>query len=182
MPKKTAPTTTKVAVPAPVQKHYQTLLQLTNDFCKEHLNEEYAELARKAALALCRKKPSPIQTGSLEVWAAGIVYALGTINFLFDKNTKPYLSSSDLSRLFNIGQSTASSKAKQVRDILKMHRFDYKWMLPSQLEDSIIPWMISVDGLVVDARDMPYQIQEVAFAKKLIPYIPALRNQKEGNG
>lgn len=166
-------------VPALMQKRYEELLTLINQFCKQHLNEEYADLANKAALMLCRKKPSPVQTGSLTVWAAGIIYALGTINFLFDKSTKPYLSGSDLANLFNVGTSTASSKAKQIRDMLKMHRLDHKWMLPGQLEDSIIPWMITVNGYIVDVRDMPYEVQEIAFAKKLIPYIPALREQKE---
>lgn len=165
-------------VPALIQKRCEELLSLINEFCKQHLNEEYADLANKAALMLCRKRPSPIQTGSLTVWAAGIIYALGTINFLFDKSTKPYLSSSDLANLFNVGTSTASSKAKQIRDMLKMHRLDHKWMLPSKFEDSMLPWMITVNGYIVDVRTMPYEVQEIAFAKKLIPYIPAFKNQK----
>jgi hypothetical protein len=30
-----------------------------------------------------------------------------------------------------------------------------------------------VDGMVVDIRRMPRELQEAAFAKGLIPYIPA---------
>jgi hypothetical protein len=33
-------------------------------------------------------------------------------------------------------------------------------------------WMIQVNGLIVDARHMPRAIQEEAFHKGLIPYIP----------
>lgn len=33
-------------------------------------------------------------------------------------------------------------------------------------------WMISVNGLIVDVRRMPREVQEIAYAKGLIPYIP----------
>jgi hypothetical protein len=33
--------------------------------------------------------------------------------------------------------------------------------------------MAEVDGLLVDLRTMPREIQEVAFAEGIIPYIPA---------
>ena len=34
-------------------------------------------------------------------------------------------------------------------------------------------WMIEVNGLIMDARRLPREIQEEAFRKGLIPYIPA---------
>ena len=34
-------------------------------------------------------------------------------------------------------------------------------------------WMIQVNGLIADARQLPREIQEAAFRKGLIPYIPA---------
>jgi hypothetical protein len=33
--------------------------------------------------------------------------------------------------------------------------------------------MAEVNGLLVDLRDMPREVQEIAFAKGIIPYIPA---------
>ena len=33
-------------------------------------------------------------------------------------------------------------------------------------------WMIMVNGLIVDARYLPREIQEVACRKGLIPYVP----------
>jgi hypothetical protein len=35
-------------------------------------------------------------------------------------------------------------------------------------------WFIQVDGLIVDARELPPQIQAQAFDLGVIPYIPAL--------
>jgi hypothetical protein len=33
--------------------------------------------------------------------------------------------------------------------------------------------MAEVNGLLVDLRDMPREVHEIAFAKGIIPYIPA---------
>jgi hypothetical protein len=38
----------------------EALIELTDGFCREYLNEEYAELCRKLATALGRKRPSPL--------------------------------------------------------------------------------------------------------------------------
>jgi hypothetical protein len=33
-------------------------------------------------------------------------------------------------------------------------------------------WMLSVNGVILDARNLPRELQEEAFEKGLIPYIP----------
>lgn len=68
----------------------EKLLQLVQAFCREHLDEECEQLAIKMVEKLGRKRNVPFLTGKLEVWAAGIIHALGTINFLFDKNSQPF--------------------------------------------------------------------------------------------
>ena len=35
-------------------------------------------------------------------------------------------------------------------------------------------WFIEVDGLLMDARSLPFDLQAVAFRRGYIPYIPAL--------
>jgi hypothetical protein len=44
--------------------------------------------------------------------------------------------------------------------------------LPSRLEDNPLAWMVMVNGFIVDVRDMPREVQEEAFRKGLIPYLP----------
>ena len=34
-------------------------------------------------------------------------------------------------------------------------------------------WMAEVNGLLVDLRDMPREVQAIAFERGMIPYIPA---------
>ena len=36
-------------------------------------------------------------------------------------------------------------------------------------------WMAEVNGMLVDLREMPREVQEIAFQKGMIPYIPADR-------
>ena len=167
-----APITKSERVPKPMQATFNTIVALTDDFCRVHLDEEYAQLARQAAAALCRQRPSPLATGHLKTWACGIVYALGSVNFLFDKSQTPSMRAAELCAAFGVSQSTGSAKAKAVREGLDMRQMDPRWYRPSKMEDNSLAWMIMVNGFVVDVRSMPRDIQEAAYEKGLIPYLP----------
>lgn len=93
-------------VPKKMQPIFDEIMALTDPFCKKHLDEEYAQLARQAAAALCRKRPSPLMSGGVNSWACGIVYALGFVNFLFDKSQDPHTSSAELCEWFGVSKST----------------------------------------------------------------------------
>jgi Domain of unknown function (DUF6398) len=160
-------------VPQEMQKRYDEITQLIESFCTKHLNEEYAELARNLTAALCRKKLSPLVTGKPNTWAAAIVHALGLTNFLFDKKQTPHVSPNDIYDYFSISSSTGQAKSKQIRDLMRMSYFDRTWTLPSKMDKNPMVWLIQVDGILMDARSAPRNIQVMAFAKGLIPYIPA---------
>ena len=98
--------------------------------------------------------------------------------FLFDKTHKPYISSPDLAKEFGLSQSTIRNKSKQIRDMLKMHRANHHWCLPSKLKDNPFVWMITFNGFIIDARTLAPKIQEVAYEKDLIPYVHAYERQK----
>ncbi len=163
--------TKSTKVPIGWEKFYADITAMTGRFCQEHLNQEYAELARYAFAVLCRKRPSPLVSGNPQTWACAVLYALGQVNFLSDKSTAPYMAMADLCAHFGIAPSTGGNKAKLVREALGIRQFDHRWTLPSRLADSPMAWMIEVDGLVVDARRLPLAIQEFAFQKGLIPYV-----------
>jgi hypothetical protein len=58
-------------------------------------------------------------------------------------------------------------------DLLHIDLMDPEWTLPSRIDDNPMVWMISVNGLILDARYVPREIQEAAYRKGLIPYIPS---------
>ena len=64
-------------VPEQMRAIYDEIVALTDAACGKHLSQEYADLSRKMAATLSRKRPSPLTSGRAKTWAAGIVYALG---------------------------------------------------------------------------------------------------------
>lgn len=162
-------------VPKPMHETFEAFAKLTDDFCEKHLNNEYRRLLRKLVAALCRKKPSPLLQGNTQTWAAGMIHALGTANFLFDGTQRPYVPSHLISEYFNLGQSTMSNKSKQIRNLMKISHWNPNWMLAERIEKSSLVWMVSLNGFQVDARYLPRQIQEAALEKGLIPYLPDQR-------
>jgi len=82
------------------------------------------------------------------------------------------MNTTDLCQGFQVSKSTGSAKSKTVRDALEMFQMFPEWCLPSRLEKNLRAWMISVNGFMVDARHLSYDMQEIAFNKGSIPYIP----------
>jgi Domain of unknown function (DUF6398) len=158
-----------------MQPTYDAVVALTDAFCRDHLNEEYCDLARAMAAALCRKRPSPLALGRPRTWACGIIYVLGQLNFLSDKASKPNMTMAEVCAAFGVGQSTASAKAKVISNALRTNRMDPTWMLRSFVDRNPLVWMAEVNGILVDLRDMPREMQVIAYEKGLIPYIPADR-------
>jgi hypothetical protein len=160
------------SVPKQMQPICDEITRRTDAVCRDHLDDEYAQLCRRLAAALARKRPSPLARGKPEIWACAIVYALGTVNFLFDKTQTPYLRADELCSLFGVSQSSAANKARQIRDMFEMVQADPRWYRPSQMNDNPLAWMVMVNGLIVDIRMMPREVQEEACRKGLIPYLP----------
>ena len=125
------------------------------------------------AAALSRKRPSPLASGQPRTWACAILYELGRVNFLSDPSTRPHMTLAELCAAFGVGQSTASAKARVIAGTLGVSRLDPSWMLPNLLESNPLVWMAEVNGLLVDLRDMPREVQRIAFEKGMIPYVPA---------
>lgn len=158
---------------------FAAITTLTDAFSAEYLNEEYRQVIHQVVGALARKRPSPLLKGKENVWAAAAVHAVGRVNFLDDPSQTPHCKPKVIYEFFGIGESTGQNKSKEIRDLLKMGPMSPEWTLPSQLGENPMVWMLQVNGLIVDIRGMPIEVQQMAFDKGLIPYIPAERNEKK---
>ncbi len=163
------------SVPKGMLPIYEKIVGLTDDVCDRHLDSEYRDVARAMTGALCRKRPSPLTSGQPRTWACGIVYVLGRVNFLGDRSFPPHMTTADLCTAFEVGESTVHAKARVIEETLGTWLLDPQWTLPSLVGRNPLVWMAQVNGLLVDLRDMPRDVLEIAFAKGLIPYIPADR-------
>ncbi|MBF0187896.1 MAG: hypothetical protein HQL50_08210 [Magnetococcales bacterium] len=154
------------------------ITDLTDAFCHAHLTESYAELARTMTATLSRKRPSPLLKGRPKSWAAGVLYALGQINFLWDASFEPHMTATDLCAKIGVSQGTASGKAREISLALKTGQMDPEWtLLPERMDANPAVWMLEVDGIIVDIRRAAPELQDLAFEQGLIPYVPYRRQQ-----
>ena len=160
-------------IPKAMAEKFAAITTLTDAFCDEKLNDEYREMIHQVVGALARKRPSPLLRGTEKVWAAAAVHAVGRINFLDDPSQTPHCKPRVIYDFFGIAESTGQNKSKAIRDALKMGPFSHEWTLPSRLADNPMVWILQVNGLMMDIRTAPLELQRLAYEKGLIPFIPA---------
>ena len=132
-----------------VKQKKDTLIEMTDSFADCYLDEEYKMLCRKLSDKMSRKRQVPFLSGRMETWAAAVVYALGQINFLFDKSFEPYVSATEICNYFGVSQSTISQKAKKIRDMFKMRYFDEEFSTQRMLKENPLNEFVMIDGLIV---------------------------------
>lgn len=114
-------------IPIAIRPKVEEIGEIMRNVCRDNIDDEYYYLGILLLEKLARKRPSPLLAGKSDVWAAGILTALGKINFLFDRSSTPYISREDLAGHCGVKLSTASGKSKQIRDMLKMDYWDSRF-------------------------------------------------------
>lgn len=143
----------------------QRLIDMTACFCDEYLDEDYKQLCEKLVGKMSRKRNVPFLSGRIEIWAAAIVYAVGSINFLFDRSFEPYASADDICKYFGTSRSTTSQKAKIIRDMFKLGYWDKEFSTSQMMQSSPFSNLVMINGLIVDKRALPPEIQELIGRK-----------------
>ncbi|MDR1608085.1 MAG: DUF6398 domain-containing protein [Deltaproteobacteria bacterium] len=115
---------------------YNEIARIIIEFSSEFLDDEYKSLNLAALAKLCRKRPSPVVKGKDHNWAAGIVCAIGSINFLFDKEQPVSISRDELASWFGLSKSTISYKAREIKNILNLSYFSSEFLSRRILEKS----------------------------------------------
>lgn len=163
---------TSIKVPKAMAEKYNEIAEIITQFSKEMLNEEYQELCLKALSKLCRKRPSPLLKGRINTWACGIVYAIGSNNFIFDKSQAINLTAAEIAQWFGLSKSTAGSKASEISRILHISFMNSEYVLKSMMDSNPAIWLFEINGYLMDIRNAPYDTQKEAYERGLIPYIP----------
>jgi hypothetical protein len=172
---------TRHRVPKTMEPIFNAVTIITDEFCRVHLDDHYGELARKAAATLARKSPSPLSKGNVKTWAGGILYALAKVNHL-GGDGGVFSSLGELCDLLGIGRSTGIAKGGEVIKALKIRPLDTKWLHPDVLANDPRAWFLDVGGMVVDARQLPPDMQQQAFRLGLIPFVPSDQSSQEMAG
>jgi hypothetical protein len=75
--------------------------------------------------------------------------------------------------LLEVRKSTMAGKAKRIREVLALDaQMDVEFCRRELLEDHPFAWLVEVNGIIVDARLMPADLQAEASRRGLIPDIP----------
>jgi len=162
----------ELQVPKALRHEVEQICSLTDRFCAERLDAEYAALCRQLVAKLARKRPSPLGRGDPKIWAAGTIYAVGGINFLFDRSQSPHLRADELAELTGVPKSTMANKAKRIRELLGLSPLDFEFCRAELLERNPLIWLVEVNGMLVDARWLPPELQDEARRRGLIPALP----------
>lgn len=149
-----------------IEEKMQKLIEMTAVFCDEYLDVDYKQLCEKLIRKMSRKRNVPFLSGRIEIWAAAIVYAIGSINFLFDQSFEPYASGDDICDYFGTSKSTISQKAKVIRDMFKMRYWNDEFSTTHMKESNPFSDLVMINGLIVDIRGLPPEIQEIIRQKE----------------
>ena len=144
-----------------IKNKEKKLLELTGSFCDQNLDDDYYQLCQKLVLKLGRKRDVPFKRGKIEIWAAAIIYAIGSINFLFDKSFEPYVTAEQISEYFGTKKSTVSNKARQIKDMFKMGYYDSDFSTQNMTENNPFNDMVMVNGFIVPLSSIPEALQEM---------------------
>jgi hypothetical protein len=144
-------------------------VNLTQHFCAEHLDAEYADLCAKLIGRLALKRPSPLEHGQTSVWAGAVLYAIGQVNFLFDPTQLPHIKVDDLSRLIGVSKSALATRARTITNLLRIMPLEPEYCRRELIAQNPLAWMIEVNGIVVDARTLPPEVQTELRDRGLIP-------------
>jgi Domain of unknown function (DUF6398) len=166
------PTATELRIPRAEHARAEAIWTLTDAFCLSSLNDEYAGLCRRLVGRLARKRPSPLRRGRSASWAAGVIYAVGRQNFVFDRSQRPHVRADEIAGALGTAKSTMSAKASHIGSLLGLGPLEPDVCRAELLEHHPLAWLVSVDGIIVDARMLPPQLQRQAHRQGLIPFIP----------
>lgn len=125
------------------------LLELTAGFCTQKLDDDYAQLCKKLILKMGRKRDVPFQSGKVEIWAAAVISALGSINFLFDNAFEPYATPEQINEYFGTKKSTVEGKAKLIKAIFNLSYYCSEFSTQHMNDINPFNKMVMVDGFIV---------------------------------
>jgi hypothetical protein len=156
-------------IPVALRDRAQQIIDVTDAACREHLDEEYGLLTRRLVARLARKRPSSLKLGDARIWAAGAIYAVGQVNFLFDRTQTPHMTAKQLAEALGVVQTTMAIKAGIINRLLDIGIFEPDLTRAAMIEQHPMAWLVEVDGFILDARTLPAELQDEARRRGLIP-------------
>ncbi len=170
-------------IPRAQRDRAREILAIADDVCRSHLDVEYAHCSRELIGQLARRRPSPLARGAARIWAAGVIYAIGQVNFLFDPSQQPHLSADQLAELLGVVKTTMANKAALINKALDIGVLEPDLTTTAMLEQHPLAWIVEVDtGLTVAELVRAYEGDEFDEADPAVTeLVGLLRIGKSGD-
>lgn len=149
-----------------IKKIEKLLIQMIEKFCEEKLDLEYTELCVLLTKKLGRKRDVPFQRGKIEIWAAAIIHAIGSINFLFDDSFQPYIKATEISDYFGAKNATVSGKSSEIKKMLNLSYYDAEFSTIKMNGSNPFNNLVMVDGFIVSLDTLPQELQNLVKEKR----------------
>ena len=155
-----------MAIPKKMQPVYDVAAPVLQAFCDSCLDEEnaaYLDLCLKALEKLCRMRPSPLLSGRLRTWVAGIAYFICAQNDRFAVSCPKRLNASEIAGFFGLSAPAASNQANIIRRLFGVLNFDERAQdLFHSVDD---PWRLA-------STDLMMKMQKLTPADDAFPELP----------
>jgi hypothetical protein len=156
-----------------IDEKASALIEMTAAFSSARLDDEYGELCERLIRKMARKRSVPFLRGKPEIWAAAVVYAVGQINFLFDKSFEPHVTAGEICDHFGAKKSSVSQKAKAIRDMFKLDYWNPEFSTSRVLARSPLKDLMMVDDLIVHRGALARLFEEAAEFATVGAALPA---------
>jgi len=158
----------------------EQMLEAIKVFCKKKLNREYYKLCKLLLNELYLDNDFNLEKGNSNVWCAGIISAIGVVNYLFDKGFKPYISLDELCEYFGVNKSTVTNKGIMIRKTFRIHIFNSKYSTEYVLEKNPFKEFILVDKSLMSLKAFSPEVQEqVKEGREMYPDVILKRDKKK---
>lgn len=79
-----------------------------------------------------------------------------------------------MSELLGVRKTTMANRSKLIHDLLGIGRMEVELCRREMLAQHPLAWLVEVDGLLVDIRSMPPEIQAEARRRGLVLDVPPM--------
>lgn len=118
----------------------EEIIQMIGEFCDECLDDEFKDLSVRLAYRLADTEGVSFDSDKAENWACGIIYAVGQLNFLFERVFEPYIDRDELCYYFSTKRTKINNKARDIRRLLDLklgnEEFSTEFVLSLRIPES----------------------------------------------
>ena len=121
-------------------KRFLEIKEKISEFSDKYLDKEFKTLNLKLLKKLEKRDYVSLNRGKIENWTCGIIFAIGQLNFLFERSFSPYVNNDQLCYYFNVKKQNMWIKSRNIRKLLNLklgnEDFSTKFVLSLNIPDS----------------------------------------------